>query len=204
MSELTCVRFKTMLAAAVADVGQRADEFSALDAATGDGDHGTAIVGALAAAHGAAPPEAPLKSTLNDMAFAAMSQSCGSTSTLIGAWLMGMSDGIQQEPLDAPATAAMFAAGLAGVQLQTKADLGDKTLLDALIPATAAMQAHTSGCIAEMLAAAAAAAAQGAAGTTQMIARFGRARNLGDRTLGHADPGAMSMACILGAFARSF
>jgi phosphoenolpyruvate---glycerone phosphotransferase subunit DhaL len=204
MTCLNCELLRTLIADALAAVSARAAEFSALDAVIGDGDHGTAIVSALAAASDAAGPAGDLKQMLNDMGFGAMSQSCGSTSTLIGAWFLGMSDGVQTQELDARQAADMFAAGLANVRRQTRAAMGDKTVLDALIPATEAMQANVSGGMSGMLSAAAAAAADGAARTEQMVARFGRARNLGERTLGHADPGAMSMACIFDSLARSF
>jgi phosphoenolpyruvate---glycerone phosphotransferase subunit DhaL len=204
MNCLNSEQFRALMDDALAAVRARAEEFSSLDAAIGDGDHGTAIVSALAAASGAAGSATDLKTMLNAMGFGAMSESCGSTSTLIGAWLMGMSDGVQTEALDASQVAAMFAAGLANVSRQTKAQVGDKTMLDALIPATNALQTNVDRGIGGMFSAAADAAAAGAANTEQLVARFGRARNLGERTLGHADPGAMSMACIFRAFARSF
>ena len=204
MHLLNCDQLKTMTAAALAAVTERADEFSKLDAATGDGDHGTAIVSALTAVDRVAQTGSNLKKTLNEMGFAAMCESCGSTSTLIGALFMGMSDGVDAPELDASATADMFAAGLANVQKQTKAAVGDKTMMDALIPAVQAMQAHTADGIPVMLDVAAKAAAEGAESTIGMIARYGRARNLGDRVIGHADAGATSMACIFDAFARGF
>jgi dihydroxyacetone kinase-like protein len=193
-----------MTATAVAAIKEQADHFSALDAVGGDGDHGTAIVSALTAADRVAQEGSELKQMLNDMGFGAMSEACGSTSTLIGSLLMGMSDGVESEELDAPATAAMFAAGLANLRKQTKASVGDKTLMDALVPAVEAMQANTDTDIQTMLNAAAQAAAAGAESTKEMVARFGRSRNLGDRVIGHVDAGAASMACIFAAFAEGF
>jgi dihydroxyacetone kinase-like protein len=204
MSRLDCERLRAMTAAALAAVTERSAELSALDAATGDGDHGTAIVTALTAVDRVAQTGSDLKKTLNDMGFAAMCEACGSTSTLIGALFMGMSDGVDADELDAEGTAAMFAAGLANVQKQTKAGVGDKTMMDALIPAVGAMQERTADGIPAMLDAAAHAAAEGAESTKNMVARFGRARNLGDRVIGHADAGATSMACIFAAFAGVF
>jgi dihydroxyacetone kinase-like protein len=201
---LNVPRLQVMTATALQAVTARAAELSALDAVGGDGDHGTAIVSALAAANRAAQQGTVLKQTLNDMGFAAMSESCGSTSALIGSLLLGLSDAVQAEELDAAATAQMFAAGLANVQKQTKATVGDKTMMDALIPAVQAMQARTDEGIPAMLEAAAAAAAEGAEQTKGWVARYGRARNLGERVIGHADAGATSMACIFAAFAEGF
>ena len=203
MDRLDCDRLKALTAAALAAVVERSAEFSKLDAATGDGDHGTAIVNALTAVDRVAQSGSGLKKTLGDMGFAAMCESCGSTSTLIGALFMGMSDGVDAAELDAPATAAMFATGLANVQKQTKATVGDKTMMDALIPAVQAMQTHATEGFQAMFSTAAQAAAEGAEKTRDMVARFGRARNLGDRVIGHLDAGATSMACIFGAFSRA-
>ena len=203
MVQLDASRWRGMIATALADVKQRADEFSELDAKSGDGDHGTAIVAALTAIAGAGQDDMELSVLLTEMAMAAMTKSSGSTSTLIGALLLGMSEGVDSSQLDAEQTAAMFAAGLAGVRQQTKADVGDRTMMDALIPAVEAMQAHSSEGLASMFAAASSAATAGAEKTAKLVARFGRARNLGDRVLGHMDPGAVSMACIVGAMARA-
>lgn len=204
MALMNVQQLRAMTAAALSAVKERADELSALDAVAGDGDHGTAIISAMAAADRVAQEGTDLKSTLGDMGFAAMSEACGATSTLIGAWFLGMSDGVNADSLDADATAAMFAAGLASVQKQTQATVGDKTMMDALIPAVEVMQTKDFGDVQALLDAAAKAAADGAEKTKDMAARFGRARNLGDRSIGHIDAGAASMACLFDAFARGF
>ena len=204
MNGLDVARWRIMIATALADVTERADEFSALDAAAGDGDHGTAIVAALTAIAGESHKDTAFQQMLSDMAMAAMGRACGSTSTLIGSLFLGMSDGVETSELDARATAAMFAAGLSSVQQQTKAAVGDRTMMDALIPAVEAMQANCADGLQPMFEVAATAAAEGADRTKNLVARFGRARNLGDRVLGHVDAGAASMACIFNAFARSF
>jgi len=204
MSSMNCKQLAKMTSTALAAVKERADEFSALDAATGDGDHGTAIVSALTAINRTAQEGKELKQSLNDVGFAAMCESCGSTSTLIGAFFMGMADGVDGEELDAGGTAKMFAAGLENVQKQTKAAVGDKTMMDALVPALEAMQANTGDGISAMLKAAAEAAAAGAESTKDLVAKFGRARNLGDRVIGHLDAGAVSTACMFAAFSQAF
>jgi dihydroxyacetone kinase-like protein len=96
----------------------------------------------------------------------------------------------------------MFEAGLAGVRRQSKAQVGDKTLMDALLPAVDAIrQAADEGqSIADALQKAATAAEKGAASTKEFKARYGRAKNLGDRTIGFQDPGATSMALIFQGF----
>jgi dihydroxyacetone kinase-like protein len=191
-----------MIAAALEAVTDHCRELSDLDSATGDGDHGTAICQALKAAHDCLVQATDLKQALNDMGFAVMTKSCGSTSTLIGALFMGMGDGVAGGELSPAEASAMFAAGLANVRRQTKANIGDKTMMDALIPAVAALERNHDQGLAAMFAAAADEAADGARKTVDMVAKFGRARNLGDRVIGHADAGASSMAYTFKAFAE--
>jgi len=202
MSEIyTIENLRKMIAAALAAVTEHSEELSALDAATGDGDHGTAICQAMAAVNRSVQQGTELKQALNDMGFAAMTESCGSTSTLIGALFLGMSDGVEGSELLAAEVAAMFAAGLANVRQQTKAGVGGKTMMDALIPAVAALEENQSEGLGSMFEKAADAAAEGAESTIEMVAKFGRARNLGERVIGHADAGATSMAYVFKAFA---
>jgi dihydroxyacetone kinase-like protein len=101
--------------------------------------------------------------------------------------------------LDGPAVAAILAAAVEGVQVRGKAVAGDKTMLDALIPAaTAAKAAAESGADAiAVLRVASEAADAGAKSTSDMIAKRGRAAKLGERTRGHQDAGATSTALIL-------
>jgi dihydroxyacetone kinase-like protein len=196
-------RFVDMMASGLKAVEARKDELSALDGATGDGDHGIAICEALGAAVQAAKPESDFKTLLTEMAFATMTGSSGSTSTLIGAWLLGMADAAAKDELTPQETAVMFASGLSNVRQQTKADVGDKTIMDALIPASEALQSHQDEGLGAMFAKAAEAADTGRARTADLVAKFGRARNLGDRVIGHVDAGATSMTIIFKAFADS-
>lgn len=203
MEKLTIDDFKKMLTAALTAVTARADEFSQLDAVIGDGDHGTAIVQALTSVVEAAGKGTEFKQLLNDAGFNVMLQTSGSTSTLIGGLLLGMSDNCSGTVLDAAQVKAMFAGGLAGVQKQTKALEGDKTMMDALIPAVEAMQDSPATDICVLMDEAAQAAARGAKATIEMKANFGRARNYGERSIGYADSGAASWACMFGAFAQA-
>ena len=187
MKQLTIENFKAMLDNALKNIKEREDEFSKLDAVIGDGDHGQAIVTAM----------------LNDMGFDVMLQVSGSTSTLLGAFFLGMSDHASGTELDAAGVKAMFAGGLANVQKQTKAQKGDKTMMDALIPAVEAIQACPSDDIKEILEAGAKAALAGAASTVEMKANFGRARNYGERSVGYADSGATSWSCMFESFAQA-
>lgn len=203
MKQLTIEAFKAMLDNALKQIKAREDEFSKLDAVIGDGDHGTAIVTALSAIHRIAQNGTEFKAMLGDMGMGVMLEVSGSTSTLLGAFFLGMSDHAAGTELDAAGVKAMFAGGLANVQQQTKAQRGDKTMMDALIPAVEAIEASTSDDIKEILTAGATAALKGAEDTIPMKANFGRARNYGERSIGYADSGATSWSCMFAAFAEA-
>lgn len=203
MDKLTVDDFKKMLRNALTCITERADEFSQLDAVLGDGDHGTAIVQAMSALVTTADKGTEFKAMLNDMSFNLMLEISGSTSTLLGGFFLGMSDHAEGSELDAAGVKAMFAGGLAGVKKQTKAQLGDKTMMDALIPAVEAIQSVESEDVKAILEAGAQAALQGAKATVDMKANFGRARNYGERSIGYADSGASSWSCMFDAFAKA-
>jgi len=204
MKELTLDTFKQMLRHALTRISERQVEFSQLDAVLGDGDHGTAMVTAMNAVVEAAEKGTEFKSMLNDMGFHVMLQTSGSTSTLLGAFFMGMSDSVSGTSLNTADVQTMFVNGLKNVRTQTKAQKGDKTMMDALIPAVEAIEKLNSCEIEDLLEAGAQAAREGAEQTVGLKAAFGRARNYGDRSIGAADPGATSWACMLSAFAEKF
>lgn len=194
--------FKKMFDLAYIEVKEKEQYFSELDAQTGDGDHGTAIVTALNAVNNSMKQATDLKMMFTDAGFAAMSEASGSTSTLFGAWLMGMYDGVDGDEVDAKGVAAIFRAGLTNMQKQTKAAVGDKTLMDALVPAVEALENNQEIGIDSMFTAATIAADEGCESTKALVAKFGRARNLKEKVIGFIDPGAASMACIWGAFEK--
>ena len=199
---MTLDQFKQVWARAAEKIAARERDYSALDAAAGgDGDHGEAIVAAtraLAAAQGA-----DFKSLLTDMVNHLESDVSGSTSSLYGTLFEGMADAVDAgvTELDAPGIADLFAAGLEDLGFATKAKVGDKTFMDALIPAIEALKAHAAEGEQAMFAAAAAAAKAGSEATAQMQAKFGRAKNLGERSIGPIDAGSASNADIWACFA---
>lgn len=200
---LTIDDFKAMLECALKNIREREEEFSRLDAVIGDGDHGQAIVTAMTAVVETARKGTEFKAMLNDMGFDVMLQVSGSTSTLLGAFFLGMSDCASGTELDAEGVRRMFAGGLSNVQKQTQARPGDKTMMDALVPAVEAMQGCKDEDIAAVMCAGADAAEAGAKATVQMKANFGRARNYGERSVGFADSGATSWSCMFRSFAQA-
>ena len=200
---MTLEQFRQVWTKAAAKTAAREKDYSALDAAAGgDGDHGEAIVAAtkaLAAAEGN-----DFKSLLESMVAHLESDVSGSTSSLYGTLFEGMADAVDagKTELSAPDLADLFAAGLEELGFATKAKVGDKTFMDALIPAVEALKAHAAEGEAAMFAAAAAAAKAGSEATAQMQAKFGRAKNLGARSIGPIDAGSASNADIWLCFAE--
>jgi dihydroxyacetone kinase-like protein len=194
-----------MVRSAADKIRANRDELSKLDSAIGDGDHGMTITRALGIAEKVIEEseKQELKGLLKDVGWGVMGVDGGATGPLLGSFIMGLGNGIgEQDAIDCPTLAAMFEAGLAGVRRQSKAQIGDKTIMDALLPAVEAVRQAADGAksIKEALREAAEAAEKGAVSTKEFQARFGRAKNLGDRTIGHQDPGATSMALIFQGF----
>ena len=194
-----------MIRAAADKIREHRDELSKLDSAIGDGDHGTTIARAMGIAEKVIEEseKSDLKGLLKDVGWGVMGVDGGATGPLLGSFLMGLGKELgETDTIDCATLAAMFETGLAGVRKQSRAQIGDKTLMDALLPAVDAIrQAADDGqSIADALQKAAAAAEKGAVSTKEFKARFGRAKNLGDRTIGSQDPGATSMALIFQGF----
>ena len=197
-------------AAAMAENRQRLME---LDRAIGDADHGenmdrgfTAIVEKLDAPQDGGPALGTPGAVLKLAAMTLMSKVGGAAGPLYGTAFLRASTALGESPaLDPAAVVALLTAARDGIVARGKAEVGDKTMVDAWTPAVeAARTAADAGATAEeTLAAAANAANAGLAGTEPLVARKGRASYLGERSAGHLDPGAASTALILDAAARA-
>ncbi|MCX6903735.1 MAG: dihydroxyacetone kinase subunit DhaL [Verrucomicrobia bacterium] len=196
-----------MLLAAVEKVRQNHEMLSRLDAAVGDGDHGTTMLRTMEAVAKTISESAgsDLKELLARVGWKVMGCDGGSTSALLGCFFMGMSEAVAgRTELDQPAMVAMFEGGILTLQKQSRARVGDKTMMDAFLPALEAMKADASGKdLRATLLRAAAASTQGAEATKSWPAKFGRARNLGARAIGHADPGAVSVSLLFQGFSEA-
>lgn len=195
-----------MLRGASAEIRANHELLGRLDSVGGDGDHGTTMVRAMARLEQAADAAGGgLKALLNDVGWGILGVDGGATGPLLGMLFMSMAEAAgDAEGLDTPALAGLFEAGLAGVRAQTKAQPGDKTMLDALIPAVGALRAAADGGaeVAEALHLAAEAARAGAEATAALQARFGRARNIKEQSIGTQDPGATSVSLIFKGFSK--
>lgn len=173
-----------------------------LDAATGDGDHGVTMVRIVDKAENAIETKgfSDFPALFKAMGMGAMSAGGGSAGPLMGQFFMGLANGIpaDADAMDTLAVAKLMEAGYLGMFKFSKAEVGARTMMDALKPGVDALlaAAEAGKDVESALADARAAAANGAKATEQMLAKFGRARNLGDRVLGSADPGATSWSFI--------
>jgi len=199
---------RAMLAAAIAQVRDGCDYLSQLDSFGGDGDHGATMRRAMREIEKtlAAHPDANLSELLGHVGWALLGIDGGATGPLLGSFFLGVADGVgDRESLDTLSLARAFEKGCARVQTQTKAQPGDKTMLDALLPALAALRASAEAGNdgPRALANAADAAARGADATRNWLPKFGKARFSGERTRGHPDPGAASVAMIFAGFSAA-
>jgi dihydroxyacetone kinase-like protein len=198
----TVVSVTGWLRAAAAAIEAEADHLTQLDSAIGDGDHGVNMTrgmrAVLAAVDGqdAEPPGRVLITAGKTL----VSSVGGASGPLWGTALRraGRAAG-DAEALDGPTLATALEAALAGVRELGAAEPGDATMVDALDPAVRALReaVESGGDLGAALDAAADAARTGARATVPMQARKGRASYLGERSVGHEDPGAASTALIV-------
>ncbi len=202
----TAVRDRTVLAwlqEIQAAMTGAAHHLTQLDAAIGDGDHGTNMtrgfdaVGTALATQGADTPPGRLLVLAGKTL---VSKVGGASGPLWGSALKAAGRSLgDAEDFDGAQLAAALDAALAAVVELGAAQAGDKTMVDALAPATEALHERLAAgdSVADAVAAAADAAAAGARATAPMQARKGRASYLGERSIGHQDPGAASAALVL-------
>ena len=189
-------------------VADNRDSLTALDAAIGDADHGSNMDRGMKAAVAALDetPPATAGALFTKVGMTLVSTVGGASGPLFGTFFLRMGtsfgDSDTASPLD---FAAALRAGLGGVVARGKAEPGDKTMYDALAPAVDALD-NALGDQAQLatgLKAARDAAAAGRDATTPMLARKGRASYLGERSVGHQDPGATTVALLLEAATES-
>lgn len=171
------------------------DELTEIDSHFGDADHGvtmTKIAEAVEGAVGAA--QGGIKAMLEDAAMEVMMINGGSAVPLWNTWLDGLAEAAPEgDELDAEGLKQMLGHALEELAALSKAKVGDKTMMDALIPATEAALA-CQGSEDEIFAAAAKAALEGAEASRNFVSKFGRARSYGEATIGTPDAGAVSMS----------
>jgi dihydroxyacetone kinase-like protein len=208
MSEsVTTAVFEHWVRRFAALIAQNREHLTELDAAIGDADHGSNMDRGMKAAVAALDenPQTTAGALLSKVGMTLVSTVGGASGPLFGTLFlrMGGTLGATADSHSAGDVAAALRAGLGGVVDRGKAGPGDKTMYDALAPAVDALEAALAGqaTLATGLKAAQEAAAAGRDATTPMLARKGRASYLGERSVGHQDPGAASVALLLEAAA---
>lgn len=201
---MTKQEFASRLQNACAAVTAAEQELTEIDSRFGDADHGltmSKIAKAISAAAGES--EGGIQAMLDDAAMAVMVLNGGSAVPLWNTWL----DGLQEEApegneIDTAGIQAIFAKALKALSDMSGAKVGDKTMMDALIPASQAIAAGVGSDEAGLFDAAAQAALQGAEASKQFVSKFGRAKSYGEQTIGTPDAGAASMAYFFQGLAR--
>lgn len=197
---------KTMLRESARLMLEHAERLSDIDSRFGDGDHGITVtkIAKLVNERIEAWDDASIKDFLDDLGMDVMAVRGGSAGPLYGTLIGGLGAqlGDDENELSADAVRRMFAGCLAEMQDITTAQVGDKTMMDALIPASQAIAAYSGSDEAGLFDAAAQAALQGAEASKQFVSKFGRAKSYGEQTIGTPDAGAASMAYFFQGLAR--
>ena len=193
---MTKQEFAARLKNACACVRAAEQELTEIDSKFGDADHGltmSKIAGAIADA--VEQSDGGIQAMLDDAAAAVMSLNGGSAVPLWNTWLDGMQEASPRgEEIDTAGLQAVFAQALEELNDMSGAKVGDKTMMDAIIPASEAIADYAGGDERGLFEAAAQAAAQGAEATRQFVSKFGRAKSYGTQTIGTPDAGAVSAA----------
>lgn len=193
---VTLQQMKNMLLGGAASVTAARDELTDIDSRFGDADHGITmekIMKVLQKAVEDSGEDCSIRALMNAISMAVMTINGGSAVPLWATLFDGLAEAAPDRPdMSEEELRAMFRSGYGTLFEISKAKKGDKTMMDALEPAVDALVA-APGSLADMMKAAAVAAEAGAGDTVNFAARFGRAKNYGERSIGTPDAGAMSM-----------
>lgn len=193
----------SMLECATTNIHKQISLLNQLDSKTGDGDHGTTMQRVCNCIDKSlANEKSEWNTQIDDLGWAIMSQDGGSAGMLIGNFFIGLAVGLVDKELSPYQTAAAFRSGLDRLMHFSGAQRGDKTMLDALIPAVEALEneALIAQSINVMFRRAAISACEGAEATKSMVAARGRAKNMGNKAIGFIDPGATSIKILFESF----
>ena len=180
-------------------------ELTEIDSRFGDADHGLTMAKIARAISGAVDqPEGGIRSMLDGAATAVMALNGGSAVPLWNTWLDGMQEGAPEgDEIGVAGLKAVFAKALEELNDMSGAKVGDKTMMDALIPASQAIAAYEGTGEDGLFQVAAQAAAQGAEDSKQFVSKFGRAKSYGEKTIGTPDAGAVSMSYFFQGLAQA-
>ncbi len=185
---------------------QHKDELTQLDAAIGDADHGANMARGFTAVQGklAELKDKDIGTIFKTVAMTLISTVGGASGPLYCIFFLQAANSANgKTELSGKDLSATFDAGLQGLMHRGKAVVGEKTMVDALVPALAAFKPRENDSLSAALDRAAKAARQGADSAIPLVARKGRASYLGERSAGHLDPGAQSSVLMLEALQKA-
>ncbi len=196
-------QMKAYIQAADAVIREHAEEVAALDQAIGDGDHVANLQRGLAALETVAEELERMdwSAAFQKIGMSLMRSVGGASGSLYGTFFLAMSKAMKNKDMNLPNLADAFGQGVEAMKQRGKADLGEKTMLDVLIPVANALRqaAQESWDLAKTLETLNQVAEAGCESTRDMIATKGRASFLGERARGHIDAGARTSQLIIGA-----
>lgn len=174
-----------------------------VDSKIGDGDHGIGMAGGMEKAKAALELKRPFEdvnTVFKTMGMAMLNSMGGASGVIFGSMFLGGIKGMEsRKELDGPLLAEIMRGAVESIKARGKAQVGDKTMVDALEPAAEAMENAEKAELLPVLEAAKKAALQGVESTKGMTAKFGRAKSLMERAIGYQDAGATSVAIIFDA-----
>jgi dihydroxyacetone kinase-like protein len=199
-SQLTVEQARDMFVYVSKRVEESRDRLTQADKAIGDGDHGVGMARGFGAVRKKLEGQSfeTIDELLKSIGMALMTSIGGAAGAVFGTLFRGGAKNLAGKAVfESETLSQMLLDGLEAVRDRGQAKPGDKTMVDALEPAALKAKEFVSAPLDEALAAVAEAARQGMEKTKQMVATVGKAKSLGERSLGHADPGAVSTHLIL-------
>lgn len=197
--QLTTTQLAGVLTAACEGIIAARDRLTKADQAIGDGDHGVGMARGFAAARDALADldAATAGEVFKAVGSAVLATSGGASGAIFGTLFRAPAKVLTGDTLDADGLATALETGAEQVMKRGKAEVGQKTMLDALVPAAEAARAAVGDGLVATARAAADAAVAGVERSVDMVSKFGKSRSLGERSVGHPDPGAISVSVIL-------
>lgn len=189
---------RNWLERATAVLEEHAAELNELDRSVGDGDHGTNMLRGFRAALTAMVAEDSPAQNVKHVGMALVSNVGGASGPLFGTFFLRAGQS-WASPVSTASLARAVRLGLDGVVARGKAEVGDATMVDALAPTAQSLEASAGADVelGEAISTAIAAAEEGAQSTKPLVAKRGRASYLGERSVGHLDPGAVSASLLV-------
>lgn len=206
MKSISTRQATDMVVAACDAIVASKEYLTEVDNAIGDGDHGIGMSGGMEKAKAQLLEKGPFEdvnSVFKTTGMAMLNSMGGASGVIFGSMFLGGVKGLDKiTELNGTDFTVMMRKSVDSIKERGKAQVGDKTMIDAFEPAVAAMEKTDKGDLTVLLKAAAEAASQGVLNSKKYVAKFGKAQYLGERALGHQDAGATSVSIILEAMYR--